>query len=179
MNSKLLAAGLVTIALPALAETPVLTVLTYASFTSEWGPGPAIEKAFEADCGCDLKFVPAGDGAALLARARTHPSQRFGLDLADVAEVWRRGSVILSWLIDLTAIALAAGPKLDSFTNFVEDSGEGRWTINAAIKEAVPATVLSAALYARFRSRQEHSFADKMLSAMRKGFGGHQKPEKS
>lgn len=103
--------------------------------------------------------------------------QRFELDLADVAEVWRRGSVISSWLLDLTAMALAGDPNLQRFGGHVMDSGEGRWTINAAIEEAVPATVLSAALYARFRSRQEHSFADKMLSAMRKGFGGHQEPK--
>ncbi|PZR87672.1 MAG: decarboxylating 6-phosphogluconate dehydrogenase [Stutzerimonas stutzeri] len=111
--------------------------------------------------------------------AELPPEQRFELDLADVAEVWRRGSVISSWLLDLTAIALAGDPKLDSFTGYVEDSGEGRWTINAALEEAVPATVLSAALYARFRSRQDASFADKILSAMRKGFGGHQEPKKS
>ncbi|MBX9933557.1 MAG: decarboxylating 6-phosphogluconate dehydrogenase [Methylobacterium sp.] len=110
--------------------------------------------------------------------AELPPEQRFDLDLADVAEVWRRGSVISSWLLDLTAMALARDPKLESFEGYVQDSGEGRWTINAAIEEAVPATVLSAALYARFRSRQEHSFADKMLSAMRKGFGGHQEPTK-
>ena len=105
--------------------------------------------------------------------------QRFDLDLADVAEVWRRGSVVTSWLLDLTAAALAEDPRLDSFEGHVADSGEGRWTINAAIEEAVPAAVLSAALYARFRSRQHPSFADKVLSAMRKGFGGHQEPKKS
>jgi 6-phosphogluconate dehydrogenase len=104
--------------------------------------------------------------------------QRFDLDLADVAEVWRRGSVVSSWLLDLTAAALAEDPGLDSFEGHVADSGEGRWTINAAIEEAVPATVLSAALYARFRSRQQPSYADKLLSAMRKGFGGHQEPKK-
>ena len=103
--------------------------------------------------------------------------QRFSLDLADIAEVWRRGSVVSSWLLDLTAIALAGDAKLEGFGGFVQDSGEGRWTINAAIEEAVPATVLSAALYARFRSRQETSFADKVLSAMRKGFGGHLEPK--
>jgi 6-phosphogluconate dehydrogenase len=105
------------------------------------------------------------------------PEQRFELDLADVAEVWRQGSVISSWLLDLTAMALAGDPDLQSFGGHVMDSGEGRWTINAAIEEAVPATALSAALYARFRSRQEHSFANKMLSAMRKGFGGHREPK--
>jgi 6-phosphogluconate dehydrogenase len=98
---------------------------------------------------------------------------RFELDLTDIAEVWRRGSVISAWLLDLTASALAADPKLDSFEGVVEDSGEGRWTIMAAIDEAVPADVLSAALYTRFRSRRDHTFAEKILSAMRKGFGGH------
>ena len=102
---------------------------------------------------------------------------RFDIDLADVAEVWRRGSVVSSWLLDLTASALVSDGKLEGFGGYVEDSGEGRWTINAAIEEAVPATVLSAALYARFRSRQDVSFADKMLSAMRKGFGGHLEPK--
>lgn len=106
------------------------------------------------------------------------PEFRFDFDLADVAEVWRRGSMVSSWLLDLTAIVLAGDPRLESFEGHVEDSGEGRWTINAAIEEAIPATVLSAALYARFRSRQGHSFADKMLSALRKGFGGHREPGK-
>lgn len=99
--------------------------------------------------------------------------QRFDLDLADVAEVWRRGSVVSSWLLDLTAAALAADPKLDTFGGFVRDSGEGRWTINTAMEEAVAVPVLSAALYSRFRSRQNESFAHKILSAMRLGFGGH------
>jgi 6-phosphogluconate dehydrogenase len=102
---------------------------------------------------------------------------RFDLDLADVAEVWRRGSVISSWLLDLTASALADDDKLDGFEGVVEDSGEGRWTIMAAIEEAVPADVLSAALYTRFRSRQSHTFAEKILSAMRKGFGDHIEPK--
>ena len=106
-------------------------------------------------------------------------AQRFTLDLADVAEVWRRGSVISSWLLDLTSMALAEDEKLDAYTGFVEDSGEGRWTVMAAIEEAVPAEVLSAALYARFRSREKDSFADKMLSAMRKKFGGHVEPKAS
>jgi 6-phosphogluconate dehydrogenase len=103
--------------------------------------------------------------------------ERFDLDLADIAEVWRRGSVISSWLLDLAALALAHDPALEGFQGYVEDSGEGRWTINAAIEEAVPAMVLSAALYARFRSREDHGFADKLLSAMRKGFGGHEEPK--
>jgi 6-phosphogluconate dehydrogenase len=102
---------------------------------------------------------------------------RFDLDLTDIAEVWRRGSVVSSWLLDLTASALAGDPKLAGFEGKVDDSGEGRWTIMAAIEEAVPAEVLSAALYTRFRSRQEHTFAEKILSAMRKGFGGHLEPK--
>jgi 6-phosphogluconate dehydrogenase len=104
-------------------------------------------------------------------------AERFDLDIADIAEVWRRGSVITSWLLDLTASALAGDPGLDAYSGFVEDSGEGRWTVQAAIDEAVPAEVLSAALFARFRSRREHTFAEKVLSAMRKGFGGHVEPK--
>ena len=105
--------------------------------------------------------------------------ERYDLDLADIAEVWRRGSVISSWLLDLSSLALAGDAKLEGFSGVVEDSGEGRWTVMAAMEEAVPATVLSAALYERFRSREEHSFADRMLSAMRKGFGGHVEPKES
>ncbi|HET6933724.1 MAG TPA: decarboxylating 6-phosphogluconate dehydrogenase [Candidatus Angelobacter sp.] len=98
---------------------------------------------------------------------------RYNLNLADIAEVWRRGSVISSWLLDLTAMALAENPTLSEYTGFVQDSGEGRWTIQAAIDAAVPCEVLSAALYTRFRSRQDHTFAEKLLSAMRQKFGGH------
>ena len=103
--------------------------------------------------------------------------QRYNFDLADIAELWRRGSVVASWLLDLTAIALAQDPRLDGYSGFVQDSGEGRWTLLAAIEEAVPADVLSASLYARFRSRQDHTFAEKLLSAMRKQFGGHVEPK--
>jgi 6-phosphogluconate dehydrogenase len=107
---------------------------------------------------------------------------RYDLNLADIAEVWRRGSVVSSWLLDLTAMALAENPTLSEYSGTVQDSGEGRWTVNAAIEEAVPADVLTAALYTRFRSRQQHTFAEKMLSAMRQKFGGHieltQKKEK-
>jgi 6-phosphogluconate dehydrogenase len=99
--------------------------------------------------------------------------ERFDLDIADIAEVWRRGSVISSWLLDLSAIALARDAQLAGFSGYVEDSGEGRWTVEAAIEEAVPADVLTTALYIRFRSRQQHTFAEQMLSAMRFGFGGH------
>jgi len=105
-------------------------------------------------------------------------SERFDLNLADISEAWRRGSVVSSWLLDLTANAFAVNSDLSNYSGYVQDSGEGRWTIMAAIDEGVPATVLSAALYARFRSREENSFPDKLLSAMRHGFGGHveQKP---
>jgi 6-phosphogluconate dehydrogenase len=99
--------------------------------------------------------------------------ERFDLNLPDIAEVWRRGSVISSWLLDLTAQALAGDAKLAEYSGAVADSGEGRWTIEAALEEAVPADVLAAALFARFRSRQEHTFGEKLLSAMRFGFGGH------
>jgi 6-phosphogluconate dehydrogenase len=98
---------------------------------------------------------------------------RYNLNLPDIAEVWRRGSVVSSWLLDLTAMALAENPTLSEYEGFVQDSGEGRWTIQAALEEAVPADVLTAALYVRFRSRQQHTFAEKMLSAMRQKFGGH------
>ena len=103
---------------------------------------------------------------------------RYDLNMGDIAEVWRRGSVISSWLLDLTADALAKDETLDAFSGEVEDSGEGRWTIEAAIEEAVPAEVLAASLFARFRSRKQHTFAEKTLSAMRFGFGGHVEPKK-
>ena len=98
---------------------------------------------------------------------------RYELDVADIAEVWRRGSVVGSWLLDLTSMALAENPTLSNYSGFVQDSGEGRWTVQAAIEEAVPADVLTSALYTRFRSRQTHTFAEKILSAMRQKFGGH------
>jgi len=101
------------------------------------------------------------------------PEERFDIDLPDVAEVWRRGSVISSWLLDLCAIGLAKDHDLEAFSGHVSDSGEGQWTIDAAMEEAVPANVLAAALFARYRSRVEHTFGDKLLSAMRFGFGGH------
>jgi 6-phosphogluconate dehydrogenase len=98
---------------------------------------------------------------------------RFDLNLPDIAEVWRRGSVIASWLLDLSAAAMIQDPELSGFAGRVSDSGEGRWTIKAAIDEGVPAHVLSSALYERFSSRGEADFADKVLSAMRYEFGGH------
>jgi len=103
-----------------------------------------------------------------------HPEHyRYNIDIARVAELWRRGSVVSSWLLDLTAMALQHSPNLNDFSGRVSDSGEGRWTVQAAIEEGVPAPVISAALYARFASRGAEDFADKLLSAMRFGFGGH------
>lgn len=100
-------------------------------------------------------------------------AQRFSYDLADLTEVWRRGSVVSSWLLDLAAIALAKDGQLKGFSGAVADSGEGRWTVEAAIEQAVPAEVLAAAVFTRFRSRKEHTFAEKLLSALRFEFGGH------
>jgi 6-phosphogluconate dehydrogenase len=116
------------------------------------------------------------EGFELMQRAnfeKLPEERRFDLNLAEVAEVWRHGSVVSSWLLDLLAMALKKDPKLSEFVGHVGDSGEGRWTVQAAIDEDVPAHVLTTALFARFRSRIEQSFADKVLSAMRKGFGGH------
>jgi 6-phosphogluconate dehydrogenase len=113
-----------------------------------------------------------------VANKEVPEERRYDLDLADIAEVWRRGSVISSWLLDLTAMSLAEDPALAKYSGVVDDSGEGRWTINAAIEEAVPADVLSAALYARFRSRDKEGTANKLLSAMRHAFGGHVEPKK-
>lgn len=107
------------------------------------------------------------------AREGLPPEYGFDFDVADIAEVWRRGSVVTSWLLDLTASALAADPELSSYSGHVSDSGEGRWTVAAAVETATSAEVLTSALYTRFRSRQDGTFAEKTLSAMRKGFGGH------
>jgi len=129
----------------------------------EYGLMQAYAEGFDILKNANIKALPA--------------EHRFDLDIADIAEVWRRGSVIPSWLLDLTASALAENQSLSTYSGFVEDSGEGRWTVNAAIDEAVPAEVLTAALFARFRSRKEHTFAEKILSAMRAGFGGHKEPQ--
>jgi 6-phosphogluconate dehydrogenase len=108
------------------------------------------------------------------ASAKTLPeNQRYDLNLAEIAELWRRGSVVSSWLLDLAALALVADPELKAFAGSVADSGEGRWTVDAAIDEEVPADVLTTALYARFRSRRDHTFGEKLLSALRAQFGGH------
>jgi len=109
----------------------------------------------------------------LKSKGQPNLEHSFEFNLPDIAEVWRRGSVVSSWLLDLTAMALAESPALKEFSGQVEDSGEGRWTIEAAIEEAVPADVLAASLFARFRSRQQERFGDKLLSAMRNKFGGH------
>jgi len=106
------------------------------------------------------------------------PEYGFDFDLAEIAEVWRRGSVVTSWLLDLTAEALAADEELGAYSGHVSDSGEGRWTVQAAIETATPAEVLTSSLYTRFRSRKDHTYAEKILSAMRAGFGGHIEPKK-
>jgi 6-phosphogluconate dehydrogenase len=102
----------------------------------------------------------------------------YDFNLAEIAELWRRGSVVSSWLLDLAALALAADPQLEAFVGKVADSGEGRWTVDAAIEEEVAAHVLTAALYARFRSRVDHTFGEKLLSALRAQFGGHVEPSR-
>jgi 6-phosphogluconate dehydrogenase len=125
----------------------------------EYGMMQAMAEGFDILRGANQSGIPA--------------ERRYELDLAAISELWRRGSVISSWLLDLTAQALAEDTDLSHYSGTVADSGEGRWTVAAAIEEAVPASVLTAALYARFRSRKDHTFADKMLSAMRAKFGGH------
>jgi len=125
----------------------------------EYGVMQALAEGFDVLRGANNATVPE--------------DHRFALNTRDIAEVWRRGSVLSSWLLDLTANALTEDPDLAKFTGSVEDSGEGRWTVQAAIDERVPAEVISASLYTRFRSRQEHTFAEKVLSAMRFQFGGH------
>jgi len=123
----------------------------------EYGLMQAYAEGFDILKNADLEVLPE--------------AHRFTLNLPDIAEVWRRGSVIPSWLLDLTSSALAKNETLDTYSGYVEDSGEGRWTIQAAIEEAVPAEVLSAALYTRFRSRQDHTFAEKILSAISGSMG--------
>jgi len=125
----------------------------------EYGLMQAYGEGFDIMCNANSKELPE--------------DHRYTLNLGEIAELWRRGSVVSSWLLDLSAIALAQDPNLETYTGYVQDSGEGRWTIMAAIEEAVPADVLASALYVRFRSRHEHTFTEKMLSAMRKQFGGH------
>jgi 6-phosphogluconate dehydrogenase len=121
--------------------------------------------------GFDVLRGAAGPGVA--------PEHRYQLDVGEISELWRRGSVVGSWLLDLTASALAEDPELAAFKGHVQDSGEGRWTVIAAVEEGVSADVLTASLYRRFRSRQDHTFAEKVLSAMRSKFGGHAEPRKA
>jgi 6-phosphogluconate dehydrogenase len=121
-----------------------------------------------------MQAYAEGFDILLNARSTALPEEhRYELPLRDIAEVWRRGSVVSSWLLDLTAEALVESPALSGYTGTVQDSGEGRWTVMAAIEESVPADVLSASLFVRFRSRQDHTFAERVLSAMRHKFGGH------
>ncbi len=115
------------------------------------------------------------EGFELLRTASSVSAYHYDFDLPQLAQVWRRGSVVSSWLLDLTAEALEENPSLEGFSSAVADSGEGRWTVNAAVDQAVAAPVLTAALYARFRSRQNPNFPDMLLSAMRYKFGGHVK----
>jgi 6-phosphogluconate dehydrogenase len=144
------------------------------------GPGGAGHFTKMVHNGIEYGMMQAlAEGFDILKNAnsqRLPEHERLTLDTADIAEVWRRGSVITSWLLDLTSSALAEDRELASYSGHVDDSGEGRWTVEAAIAEAVPAEVLTSALYTRFRSRQDHTFAEKVLSAMRKGFGGHVEP---
>jgi len=154
------------------------------------GHSPSVEEGYlycgPAGAGHFVKMIHNGieyglmqafaEGFDILRHANSEAlpeDHRYSLNLADIAELWRRGSVVSSWLLDLTAIALLEDQSLSGYSGFVQDSGEGRWTIEAAIEEAVPADVLAASLFTRFRSRQEHTFAEKILSAMRHQFGGH------
>ena len=173
--------------------TPVFRTLAPGEGAVERTPGIASTTAHEgfihcgpAGAGHFVKMIHNGieyglmqsyaEGFDILRNASSEalPEQhRYAFNLAEIAEVWRRGSVVSSWLLDLTARALSEDPQLERFEGRVEDSGEGRWTVAAAIEEAVPADVLTTALYTRFRSRRDHTFAEKMLSALRAQFGGH------
>jgi 6-phosphogluconate dehydrogenase len=164
------------------------------------GTAPRTERAASADPRAEQGYIHAGpagaghfvkmihngieyglmqayaEGFDILARKNSDvlpEDERYDLNLADIAEVWRRGSVVSSWLLDLSAAALAKDGNLDAFTGAVSDSGEGRWTLDAAMEEATPAPVLAAALFTRYRSRVEHTFGERLLSAMRHSFGGH------
>jgi 6-phosphogluconate dehydrogenase len=137
----------------------------------EYGLMAAFAEGFDILKNADIDSRPVSVDAE--TAPRMHHDLDYRINVADVAEVWRRGSVVGSWLLDLAARALAESPELAEFSGRVSDSGEGRWTIMAAIEEAVPCEVLTSALYSRFRSRQDHTFADKICSAMRFQFGGH------
>ncbi len=122
-------------------------------------------------------YAEGFDILATRSDSKLPAAERFVYDVADLAELWRRGSVVSSWLLDLAAIALAKDETLSGFSGAVADSGEGRWTVEAAIEQAVPAEVLAAAVFTRFRSRKGHTFAEKLLSALRYEFGGHVEPK--
>ena len=176
--------------------TPIFRTLAPGPGTAEPTPGldPSATTAHEgfvhcgpAGAGHFVKMIHNGieyglmqayaEGFDILRNASSEAlpeAHRFDFNLADIAEVWRRGSVVSSWLLDLAAIALREDPRLDGFVGHVGDSGEGRWTVAAAIEESVSADVLTTALYTRFRSRRDHTFAEKLLSALRAQFGGHQ-----
>ena len=165
---------------PGRGEVPPTEGLPASTATDGWlhcGPAGAGHFVKMVHNGIEYGLMQAyAEGFDILENAgqATLPAgRRYDLDLPAIAELWRRGSVVSSWLLDLSARALAADPALAGFTGRVEDSGEGRWTVEAAIEEAVPAEVIAAALFKRFRSRQERSFADRLLSAMRRQFGGH------
>jgi 6-phosphogluconate dehydrogenase len=159
--------------------TPLLRTLAPADGTGYLYCGPAGAGHFVkmVHNGIEYGLMQAyAEGFNLLREAGSFElpaDSRYDFDLAAIAEVWRHGSVVSSWLLDLAAAALAEDPELSGYQGFVEDSGEGRWALMTAVEEAVPAEVLSAALFARFRSRREHTFAEKVLSAMRHRFGGH------
>jgi 6-phosphogluconate dehydrogenase len=139
-----------------------------------WGAGHFVKMVHNGiEYGLMQSFAEGFDILRGAAAQGVPEEVRYRLDLAQVAEVWRRGSVVSSWLLDLAAAALAQDPALEGFTGRVPDSGEGRWTVQAALEEAVPAPVISAAIYARFRSRRDHGFGEKLLSALRRQFGGH------
>ena len=170
---------------PGKGEIPVTPGLPKGTADQGWlhcGPSGSGHFVKMIHNGIEYGLMQAyGEGFDILKNATSTAlpeDLRYDLDIGAIAELWRRGSVISSWLLDLTSIALAQDPQLASYSGFVEDSGEGRWTVEAAIAEAVPAEVLTSALFARFRSRQQHTFAEKLLSAMRKGFGGHLEPKK-
>jgi 6-phosphogluconate dehydrogenase len=160
-----------------LAPTPARTPNTAEAGYLHCGPPGAGHFVKMIHNGVEYGIMQAlAEGFELMRGAQNPgvaPEHRFDLPLADIAELWRRGSVLASWLMDLTARALATDPTLEQFSGAVGDSGEGRWTVITAVEEAVPADVITAALYTRFRSRQDASFAEKLLSALRMQFGGH------
>ena len=175
---KSLAPGRGTIPRTAAREGKISTAEEGYLYTGPAGSGHFVKMVHNGiEYGLMQAYAEGMDVLKGVGQVSIPAERRYQLDLADITELWRRGSVVSSWLLDLTAISLAEDPELDAYSGHVQDSGEGRWTINAAIEEAVPVPVLSAALFARFRSRQVTTFADKMLSAMRKQFGGHQEPK--